>query len=169
MPEITVRHELDCDEDTFWNGCTFNEEFNRKLYLETLKFPAYDGGNTDHGATITRKVKIDPPVAGIPGPVKKILGDRFGYLEEGTFDKATKRYAFKITPTTMADKTTTVGELWCEKLGDKKIARFAKIRVEVKVFAVGGMVEDKILHDLKSSYDAAAKFTNEWLGRKGAP
>ncbi len=165
MPEITVRHELDCDEDTYWHGCVFNEEFNRKLYLETLAFPGYAGENVDGATTVTRKVRIDPPLTGLPGPVKKVLGDRFAYVEEGTFDKATKRYTFKVTPTTMPEKTKTTGELWCEKLGEKKIARFAKIKVEVKVFAIGGMIEDKILHDLKTSYDAAAKFTNEWVRR----
>ncbi len=165
MPEITVRHELDCDEDTYWHECVFNEEFNRKLYLETLAFPGYDGENIDAAGTVTRKVRINPPLAGLPGPVKKVLGDRFAYVEEGTFDKATKRYVFKVTPTTMPEKTKTTGELWCEKLGENKIVRFAKIKVEVKVFAVGGMIEDKILHDLKSSYDAAAKFTNEWVKR----
>ena len=143
MPEITVRHELDCDEDTFWHGCTFNEEFNRKLYLETLNFPAYVGENVDSAATVTRKTRIDPPLTGLPGPVKKVLGDRFAYVEEGTFDKATKRYSFKVTPTTLPEKTKTTGELWCEKLGDKKIARLTKISVEVKVFMVGGMVEDR--------------------------
>ena len=165
MPEITVVHELDCDEDTFWHGCTFNEEFNRQLYLETLKFPGYDGSNVDSATTVTRKVRIDPPLTGLPGPVKKVLGDRFAYVEEGTFDKATKRYRFKVTPTTMPEKTTTTGEMWCEPRGEKKIARFAKVFVQVKVFAVGGMIEDKIVSDLKASYDAAAKFTNDWVKR----
>jgi len=166
VTEVTVRHELDCDEDTFWFGCTFNEEFNRALYLGTLKFPGYEGENVDRGDTVTRKVTVDPPVAGFPAPVRKVLGDRFAYVEEGTFDKATKRYRFKVTPSTAADKTSTVGELWCEKLGDKKIARYAKINVSVKIFAIGGLVEDKIASDLRANYDAAAAFANDWVKRK---
>jgi hypothetical protein len=165
MPEFLVRHELDCDEDTFWHGCTFNEEFNQALYRDTLKFPRYEGENVDRGETITRHVHVDPPITGMPGPVKKVLGDRFGYVEEGTFVKATKRYTFKVTPSTMPEKTSTVGELWCEKLGEKKIARFAKITVSVKVFAIGGMIEEKIMSDLRASYDSAAKFANEWVKR----
>ena len=43
------------------------------------------------------------------------LGDRLAYTEEGSFDKKAKRYSFKVTPSTMADKTKISGELWCEK------------------------------------------------------
>ena len=168
MPEITIVHELECDEDTFFRECVFGTEFNRTLYLDTLKFPAYQVlEDVDGAERRTRKVRIDPPVGGLPGPIKKVLGDRFGYVEEGTFDKKTKRYSFKVTPTTLAEKTKTVGDVWCEPLGDKRVKRLARILVEVKVFAIGGMIEDKILQDLRASYDAAAKFTNEYLHAKG--
>lgn len=165
MPEITIKHDIDCDEDTFWNECVFNDEYNKKLYLETLRFPGYQVlESADHESTRTRTVRIDPPVTGIPGPVKKVLGDRFAYTEKGTFDKKTKRYTFTVTPSAMADKTHTSGELWCEKRdGEKRITRFARIKVEVKIMMIGKLVEEKILGDLKSSYDAAAKFTNEWV------
>jgi hypothetical protein len=173
MAEVTLRHEIDCDEDTFWNQCVFSEgdDYNRKLYLEYLKFPGYtllESKDTEDKKT--RKVKIDPPLVGIPGPVKKVIGDKLSYVEEGVFDKKTRRYTFTVTPSTMAEKSKTTGELYVEKLGEgntKRIARIAKIKVEVKVFAIGGMVEDKILGDLKASYDAAAKFTNDWVKAKG--
>lgn len=168
MPEITLRHEFECDEDAYWDKCLFDLEFNTKLYLETLKFPHYEVLTDDNGTERRiRKVRIEPQVGSLPGPVKKIIGDKLAYLEEGTFDKKTKRYTFTITPSILPEKTKTGGELFCEKLGDKRIARIAKIKVEVKVFAIGGMVEDKIIGDLKASYDAAAKFTNEWVKTKG--
>jgi hypothetical protein len=166
MSEIVLRHELECDEDTFWYKCVFSEgdEYNRRLYNEVLKFPRYELlESKDTGSALTRKVRIDPPLTGLPGPVKKMIGDRFAYTEEGSFDKATRRYTFKVTPSTLAEKTSTTGSLQVEKLGDSKIVRIAKIKVEVKVFAVGGMVEDKILADLKASYDASQKFTNDFV------
>ncbi len=168
MAEITLRHEFDCDEDTYWEKCTFDADFNKRLYLEVLKFPGYDlVEQKDDDAKRTRKVRIDPPLGNLPGPVKKAIGDKFSYVEEGTFDKKTKRYTFKITPSTMGDKAKTFGELYCEKLGDKKIVRVAKVTVEVKVFMIGGMVEEKIMHDLKHSYEEAAKFTRVFLKEKG--
>ena len=30
MPEVTLRHEMDCTEDTYWNKCIFDEEYNRR-------------------------------------------------------------------------------------------------------------------------------------------
>jgi hypothetical protein len=170
VAEIEVRHELDCSEDAYWEKCVFDAEYNEELYLRYLRFPHYElVEQKDLGDRMTRKVRIEPPVGNLPGPVKKILGDRLGYLEDGTFDKKTRRYSFKVTPTTLAEKTKITGELFTEpsKGGDAgKCVRVARIKVDVKVFAVGGMVEDKILHDLRSSYEAAAKFTNERVKTK---
>jgi hypothetical protein len=171
MAEIEIRHELDCSEDVYWEKCVFDREYNEELYSRYLKFPLYELVSQDDGPEkITRKVRIEPPVGNLPGPVKKVLGDRLGYVEEGTFDKKTRRYTFKVTPSTMAEKTKTTGELFTEPSksgGASRCVRVARMRVEVKVFAIGGMVEDKIIHDLRSSYEAAAKFTNEWVKTKG--
>ncbi|MDB5213152.1 MAG: hypothetical protein JWO86_1079, partial [Myxococcaceae bacterium] len=68
---------------------------------------------------------------------------------------------------TMSEKTKVAGEMWVEKLGDKKIARVTKISVEVKVFMVGGLVEDRILSDLRSSYDKGTVFTNQYIKENG--
>ena len=168
VPEITLRHEINTDEDTYWARCVFDAPFNEKLYKGALKFPEWKVlDSKDDDAKLWRRVQVDPPVGDVPGPVKKVIGDRLSYVEEGTFDKKSKRYSFKVTPSTMADKTKVSGELWVEKLGDKKIARVTRISVEVKVFMVGGLVEDRILGDLRSSYDKGTAFTNEFIKENG--
>ncbi len=164
MPETTLRHEIDTDEETYWSRCVFDADFNHKLYIDALRFPEWkllDSKEDD--ATIWRRIQVEPPMGNMPGALKKVLGDRLSYVEEGTFDKKTKRYSFKVTPSTLTDKTKVVGELWVEKLGDKKIARLTKISVEVKVFMVGGLVEDRILSDLRDSYDKGTAFTNRYI------
>ena len=168
MPEVTLRHEINTDEDTYWSTCVFDAEFNKKLYIDALKFPQWkllDSKEDD--AKIWRKVQVDPPTGDMPGAVKKVIGDRLSYVEEGTFDRKTKRYSFKVTPSTMAEKTKVAGEMWTEKLGEKKIVRITKIKVEVKVFMVGGLVEDRIISDLRSSYDKGTVFTNQYIAEKG--
>ena len=168
MAEINVRHEIDCSEETYWDKCFFDAEYNRRMFLDLLKFPGFTVlEQKDEGDKRSKKVKIDPPLSGMPGPVKKAIGDKFSYVEEGTYDAKTHRYTFKVTPSMMADKTTVVGELYTEKLGDHRIARFAKVKVEVKVFMLGSMVEEKILGDMKHSYEAAASFTNDFVKEKG--
>lgn len=168
MAEIKLRHEIDTDEDTFWSKIVFDEAFNKTMYHDHLKFPGWSLlDSKEDDAKIVRKVRVEPPTGELPGPVKKVIGDRLAYTEEGTFDKKAKRYTFKVTPSTLADKTKVVGEMWVEKLGDKKIARCCKISVEVKVFVVGGMVEDRILADLRASYDNSTTFTNDFIAKSG--
>ena len=171
MPEVTLRHEIDTDEDTYWAKCVFDADFNKKMYLGALKFPQWkllDSKEDD--AKIWRKVQVDPPTGDMPAAVKKVLGDRLSYIEEGTFDRKSKRYSFKVTPSTLAEKTKVAGEMWSEKLGDangKRIVRITKINVEVKVFMVGGLVEDRIIADLRSSYDKGTVFTNQYIKENG--
>ena len=168
MPDITLRHDFETDEDTYWARCVFDAAFNTKLYIEGLKFPVWKLlDSKDDDAKIWRRVQVDPPVGNLPGPVKKVIGDRLSYVEEGTFDKKTKRYSFKVTPSTMAEKTKVAGEMWVEKAGDKKITRVTKISVEVKIFMVGGMVEERILSDLRTSYDKGSVFTRQYIKENG--
>ena len=168
MPSVTLRHEIDTDEDTYWNKIVFDEAFNKAMYIDHMKFPGWkllDMKEDD--AKITRRVQVDPPVGNLPGPVKKVIGDKLTYVEEGTFDKASKRYTFKVNPSALPDKTKVSGEMWVEKLGDKKVARVCKISVDVKVMLIGGMVEERILSDLKASYETGTSFTNEYIKKNG--
>jgi hypothetical protein len=168
MPDVTLRHEFDCDEETYWSLTTFDPAFNERLYRDVLKFPGYELlSQVDDDDAKTLRVRIDPPLGNMPAAVKKAVGDRFSYVEEGRFDKKTRRYTFKIVPSAMRDKARTFGELYCEKLGDKRLVRVAHVTVEVKVFMVGGLVEEKILGDVRHSYEAAAQFTREYLREKG--
>ncbi|MBS2016833.1 MAG: DUF2505 family protein [Deltaproteobacteria bacterium] len=168
MPSVTLRHEIDTDEDTYWSKIVFDEKFNKEMYEGHLKLPSWKllEMNEDD-ARITRRVHVEPDAGNLPGPVKKVIGDKLSYVEEGTFDKKAKRYSFKVRPSALPDKTKISGEMWVEKLGDKKIARIAKMDVEVKVMLVGGMVEERILSDLRLSYDKGTSFTNQFIKDKG--
>ncbi len=166
MPEIEIRHVIDCDVDTYWR-CVFDNEYNDRLYEQALKFREVKTlVNEDRGATRARKVHLNPPPADLPGPVQKVIGD-LSWDEEGTFDKSAKRYRFKIRPASLPDKTHIEGEVWAEPRGDKKCERILKCNVEVKVFMVGGIVEKRIIDDMRKSYETAARFTGEFVREKG--
>lgn len=168
MPSVTLRHEIETDEDTYWAKIVFDEAFNKKMYEGHLKIPSWKLLEMkDDDAKITRRVQVEPDAGNLPGPVKKVIGDRLSYVEEGTFDKKTKRYSFKVRPSALPDKTKISGEMWVEKLGDKKIARVCQMSVEVKVMLVGGMVEDRILSDLRRSYDEGTTYTNAYIKENG--
>ncbi len=171
MAEITVHHEIDCSVADYWDKCIFSADFNRKLYVEKLHFHSFVlTESVDSADRRTKKCTMEPPLVGIPAPAKKMIGDALKYSEDGYLDKKTMRYRSSITPSTFADKTKVDAELWCEPCdpskssGDaNKCVRFARVRVEVKVFVVGAMVEEKIMRDLKGSYDAEATFVGEWV------
>jgi hypothetical protein len=168
MPEVTLRHEIDTDEDTFWSKVCFDEAFNTKMYEGGLRFPKWKVlESKDDDAKLVRKVQVEPATGELPAAIKKVLGDKLAYTEEGTFDKKAKRYTFKVTPSTLSEKTKINGELWAEKIGDKKIRRMCRISVEVKVFMVGGMIEERILTDLKKSYEDSTVFTNKYIKETG--
>ncbi|MCL2778938.1 MAG: DUF2505 domain-containing protein [Polyangiaceae bacterium] len=168
MPSMTLRHEFDCDEDTYWYKMFLNEEFNRQLYLEYLKFPGWKLlDQNDDGATITRRMQVDPPTSNLPGPLKKLIGSRLSYIEDGRFDKASKKWSFKVIPNTLVEKTTIRGDMVLEKIGDKKVRRLFNASVEVKVFMVGGMAEDRIMSDMRSSYEKSVFFTNDYIAANG--
>ena len=166
MSEQESRHVLACDTETYFK-CVFDEDYNRRLYLDVLKFRELKLlSQEDTGDTITRKVYLNPPKMDLPGPIAKVVGD-LSWVEEGTYDKKTQRYRFKITPGSMPERSKIEGQVWCEDRGPKKIERVAKTVVDVKAFVVGGLIEKRILDDMKKSYDAAAEFTDAFVKDKG--
>lgn len=166
MSDLLIRHAIDCDPDTYWK-CVWDEEYNRRLYMDILKFRECTRlSQDDKGDVITRRIKLNPPPMDLPAAVTKVIGD-VSWIEDGTFDKKTGKYRVKVLTSSMPDKTHISGELWCEAKGDKKCERIAKMSVEVKIFMVGGIVEKRIVEDMKKSYEAAAKFTNEYVKEKG--
>src|SRR5438128_2564946 len=105
MASTRIQHDFDCSEAVFWQHTFLDPEFNRRLYLETLRFPSWkvvEEKVTDD--TIERKVAVQPLVENLPGPVKKVMGDRFGYTEEGQLDRKQNRYRFRVIPSAMPDK-----------------------------------------------------------------
>src|ERR1700691_3343355 len=106
MSEVTVRHELDCSVQDYWDKCVFDDEFNRTLYVDKLGFSKFiPGESKDLGDRRTKKARMEPPLHSVPAAVKKAIGDRLSYAEDGYLDKKTGRYQCEITPSTFAEKT----------------------------------------------------------------
>jgi hypothetical protein len=167
MPQVTVRHEINTDEDTYWGKIVFREDFNREVYVKHLGIGWELLDQKEDDAKLTRRIKVEPPVGEIPAVLKKMLTSTLSYVEDGTFDKAARRYTFKITPSLQPEKANIVGEVWLEKLGEKKIARVCRVSVDVKVFVVGSMIEERITARLKDSWGQAAQFANQYIAKNG--
>jgi hypothetical protein len=162
MPTFRVTHEINCNIETFWK-LFFDKTFNETLYKEGLGFPEFSVINqTETDDKITRKCAGKPKL-NMPGPVMKLLGDGFRYTEEGTFDKATKTWRWKMTPSSLAEKLRQEGSLKVEAVGDNKVRRSAELINEAKVFGIGGLLESSAEKSLREGWDKSAAFMNKWI------
>lgn len=73
----------------------------------------------------------------------------------------------KVDPTVMPDKIAISGVIYAERTGDRTCRRIYDAVVTAKIFGIGGMVENRILQDIRQSYDKAAQFTNRYVKEKG--
>lgn len=170
MTSTRITHEFDCSEATLFDVCFFDEEFNRRLYLETLKFPVWRV--VQHQLTddkLERVVEVQPAIDNVPTTLRKVLGDRFGYREEGTLDRRALRYRFKVVPAAMADKTTITGEMYAEKVGEGRVRRVVEFTIDVKVFGIGKVIEQRAITDTQESYEKMATFLRAYLKEKAQP
>jgi hypothetical protein len=165
---FTIKHLLETDADTFWNKIFFDEAFNRALCVDHLKFRVFKTLDLkrEPNGVITRRVENSPP-AEIPKVVAKVLGNTVNYVEEGRFDPAVQKWAFSVIPAVAANKIRSVGELWVDARGEKRIERIIEVDLEVKIFGIGSIVEQLIEKQSRAMYDQAASFTNQWIRDKG--
>lgn len=165
MGKFTVTHEINCDVDTFWK-VFFDQEFNSDLYLKELGFPEYTTlAQNETETEISRKVHGQPKMD-LPGPVAKLLGSGFSYTEEGAYDKASKLWRWKLTPSTLAEKMRQVGSVRVEPIGDSKVRRIAALEIECKIFGIGGLIESTAEKQLRDGWDKSAVFMNKYLAAK---
>jgi hypothetical protein len=162
MPTISMKHEIACDEDTFWK-VFLDKDFNEKLYRECLGFPEFAIVEQHDGDTEYRRKTVGKPKMNMPGPVQKLLGSSFGYTEEGRLDKVKKLWTFKIIPSTLADKMRNEGNVRIERVGDKTVRRLVEIVIEAKVFGVGGMLESTAEKSMREGWEKSAVFMNDWV------
>ncbi|HVY46882.1 MAG TPA: DUF2505 domain-containing protein [Minicystis sp.] len=162
MATITLKHEIDCDETRFWK-LFFDKEFNERLYREALGFPHFEVLETrETDAGVERRASGQPKM-NMNAAVEKVLGKNFRYTEEGKFDRAAKRYAWKMIPSVLPGKIIQDGSVKTEPIGEGKVRRVVELVIEAKVFAVGGLIESMAEKQLRDGWNASARFMNDWL------
>lgn len=167
MGTFTITHEINCDVESFWK-LFFDKDFNTTLFKQVMGFPKFEiQEQKETPSGLTRKVFGEPKMD-MPGPVKKLMGDKFSYTEEGTFDRAKNTWTFKmITP--QGDKVRNEGTMKIEAAGAGKVRRVATITLEAKIFMIGGMIESTGEKQLREGWDKSASFMNQWIKDGKAP
>lgn len=163
MADARIEHVIHCSDDRFWS-VFFDPEYNKSLFLGELRFESWKLASLeDKGDRIERVVDVVPRLGDLPGPLKKLVEGGAGYRERDVFDKKAKRMTIQVEPTVLQGKLAISGVMRTEPLGDAQCRRIYDTSVVAKVFGVGGMIESRIIQDVRASYDKAADFTNRWV------
>jgi Protein of unknown function (DUF2505) len=168
MPSFRVENVFECSQQTFWEKVFFDAEYNRRMFYDEFHFSEWrELEQKDEGARVRRWVKATPPLADLPGPLKAAIGDGAGYEERGVFERATNRYDARVRPNRLGDKVTVELAFRTEPIDERRCRRIVDGTVVARVFVIGGLLEQRMLEDLRRSYEKSAAFTNRFVAEKG--
>jgi len=160
MRQLTIRQDIQCPVDTFWQ-LMLDEAYVKKLYLTDLAFKELEVLQlTD----TVRRLRCVPKL-NMPGPVMKLLGDRFHYEEQGTFDPSRGQWHWKLLPSALAGKVRVEGTIRVEKVGDDQCRRIDEATMEAKVFGVGKLLESSTEKEVRRTFEIEAAFMNRWVAK----
>lgn len=164
MTEARIVHELACSEATFWEKLFFDDAFNRRLFLQELGFAGWRVVSLgDPSADVVeRELEVTPPIGDLPGPLRSIIGEGLSYRELGRYDRKRRRYAVKAKSGKLGDRLVVEGELYTEALDANRCRRIFVVRVEAKIFGIGGLLEKRVLSDLEQNYATSAGFIGKY-------
>ncbi|HEY0136634.1 MAG TPA: DUF2505 family protein [Nannocystis sp.] len=162
MVRLSLRQDIDCDVETFWQHF-FDPELARRLYVEGLGFPAYTTVRQHETATTIERTSAIEPKLTIPAPLARVFGSSFRYTEEGVFDRATATWRWKMISGTLPDKIRVTGTLRAVPVGPARVTREVEIEIEARVPLLGGLVEDTFKKQLSAGWERSAVVENQWL------
>jgi hypothetical protein len=163
---MQIRDAFDISVERFWESVFFDEEYNRRLYLDALGFTGFElreNARTDGG---WRRVLWAEPGAEAPAPVRKVAGS-IGYTETGRYDPADGVYRFQMRTDRASERIDMRGRIWAEARSDATCERVVELEVAVDIPVIGGSVERFIERTNRESYRKAAAFTERFIDEKG--
>jgi hypothetical protein len=156
---FSIRQLLDCSEHEFWERIFGSEEFNQYLY-EGLGFEyELQEWNPDTGY---RRAKVSPGHQ-VPKRVARVLGERFSYVEEGTFDADAERYEFRVIPSTLPDRIRASGVVVVEGVSERQCERTVSVEIDAQILGLGRLVEAYLVASTREQYAKNAALVNEYM------
>jgi len=165
MRDFTLVQDIAASVDVHWRT-VLDRGFGLAI-AEALAFREYEVfEEVDTETELRRKTRAVPK---LPSALAKVFGDSFGYLEEGTFDKAEGIWRARTIPNTFSDR------MFCDLVmraepGDTPdtCRRTLDFHVEARVLGIGSMLESSFEKQLRRGWQDNADFTNDWLRRMRA-
>lgn len=168
MPSRRIEQTFQCTPDTFWHRVFFDPEYNRRLFLERLRFERWEQiSHTPTADGFRRVVEVVPRLGEVPAAIKALLKDGAGYREEGEFIASKSLYCLNAIPHVRPDRIHISGEMLVEPLGPGQCKRTYTGVVKVDLFGVGGLLEQRLLDDVDKGYSRAGEVTERFIEDMG--
>jgi hypothetical protein len=99
----------------------------------------------------------------VPRAIARVLGDRFSYVEEGTFDPLTERYEFRVIPCALPDRIRARGSVEVETVSPRQCERSVSLEIGADVMGLGRLIEGYVVAVTREHYAKNAALINEYL------
>lgn len=164
--ESEVRNVLHVAPDVFWARLFFDAGYTEKLY-EALEFDRYEvlSERREDNGDVKRVVRGFPPL-NAPGIIKRRLGAKLHYDEDGTFDAGRGVWSFRTVPSVVPDQVHIGGEIQLEP-HPQGCTHVVRMRTKVTAWGLGPLVERIIDRNTRSSYATFTQFTNAYAAEHG--
>ncbi len=169
MKTITETFSLPATADRVW-ALLLDESYLRPLYLGELGFDAFTVLAITESS---RKLRLTPRLS-LPGPLQKLLGDKFTYEDHGTLDRAAGLWTWRMVQPADADGgksksglVTTHGTIRLSPDGDGRTKRTDTITAEAHVFGLGGLIESTVEKETRASWTKEIAYLRRRLSEAG--
>lgn len=160
MREFTLVQDMASTVDEYWRA--FFDPAFEKAIVAALRFREYEIlAHEETATTIVHKTRAVPHLDAAAA-VGAIFGAKFGYVEDGTFDKATQIWRARTIPDTFSQRMSCDMVMRVEPAG-AACKRTLEFRLEAKVRGIGGLAESGFEKNLRAGWRDSAAFLNRWL------
>lgn len=157
---------LQVTPETYWQQLFFDPEYHRALY-DRLAFPSCEVEllERDDNGRVRRVIRAKPPVHA-PDFIRRKLGGRLQYVEDGTYDPTTGLWTFTNEVSMAKDHVAIRGAIRTDPVA-QGLRHVLDLDAKVNVFGLGPVFEHLIEKNTRDSYTVMAAFTNEFARKKG--
>ena len=131
-----ITHIIPISIAEFWETCFFSGEYTKSEHLEGLSCSEFSFIEEYTGAPHHKRVLFSVPPLNVPSSIQKIVGNRIGYTEHGTFNPEKKQYHFSLIPTVLPNKITITGYYTAQRVDDTHTKRTCFLETSVSIFGV---------------------------------
>ena len=168
MQRHALEHTIHCPPARMWE-LFFDDQFNVDMYEGGLGFPKCEVvEKRDDGQTLYRRMNMVPK-PDLPAALIKVIGDRVGYQETGTWVRSAGEWRWQLHLAAFGEKVRVEGTMRLEPHGDGHCRRITPFEVEAKVFGIKKIVERAAADNVVKGWNGSAAWINEYLAKHPPP